>query len=262
MTCSLIYLGGNGHCTARLGPAREALARQNSPFNLVDLPYSGFEDRPRARDFEQFLDHLSEFIAGVRGDRHLYGTGIGGLLALCLRARGEFLEIPLFLQAPVLWGLERRLMPRILRLGLARILLNRLFAAPWFRRRFVRKQFERPLSPGMQAAFFDGYRRCPAAADFFTWLTPGLLRELERRFGARPEALQNVGLWWGGKDRVVSLQELAWTERALGVRWPVRTFPDWGHYPMIDAPDEWVRALSDAVAAPERISGYGGPQTR
>ncbi len=265
----LLYLGGNGHCAGRLAPARDALARlveqgAVAPFDLVDIPYPGFEDRPRAPHLDAFLADVSRTIAAVAPGGHtvLYGTGIGGLIALCLRARGEWLDVPLLLQAPVLWGLEHRLMPRLLRLGPARLLLRRLFAAGWFQRRFVRRQFERPVAPAVRAAFFDGYARCPAAVDFFAWLTPALLRQLERQFAGRPDALRAVGVWWGGRDRVVSLRELAWTERALGVRWPVRTFPPWGHYPMIDEPEEWVRAVSDVLATPAAVPGPAGPEAR
>lgn len=266
----ILYLGGNGHCAARLAPAREALARlaadsTAAPFELIDVPYPGFDGRPRAPGFEAFLDCLSARIRENTGrdvKACLYGTGIGGLLALCLRARGEWLEMPLLLQAPVLWGLERRLMPRLLRLGFARLLLSRLFSWGWFQRRFVRKQFERPLTAEMRQAFFEGYARCPAAADFFAWLTPALLRQLEEQLAARPEALQLITVWWGSRDHVVSLQELAWTEQALHVCWPVRTFAAWGHYPMIDDPESWVRALSHVLATPETIPGPSGPQAR
>ena len=266
----LIYLGGNGHCAARLAPARQALDRlvaagTVAPFTLFELPYPGFEDRPRAPDLDRFLDSLSHAIAQAVGPGSkalLYGTGIGGLLALCLRARGAWLDVPLLMQAPVLWGLERRLMPRVLRLGLARILWGRLFACGWFQRRFVRQQFERPLAPHLQTAFFDGYARCPAAADFFRWLTPRLLRSLERQCARRPEILRRIGVWWGARDRVVNLQELAWTEQALNVRWPLRLFPDWGHYPMLDEPEDWVRNLADVLAAPEAISGSVGPEAQ
>src|SRR5438067_21031 len=133
----LIYLGGNGHCAARLAPARAALARltaadQIAPFDLADVPYPGFEGRPRAPDLDRFLAAVSgsiETSGAAAGGAVLYGTGIGGLLALCLRARGEWLHVPLLLQAPILWGLERRLMPRVMRFGLARRALGWLFAS-------------------------------------------------------------------------------------------------------------------------------------
>src|SRR5947208_3053823 len=79
----------------------------------------------------------------------LYATGIGGLLALCLRARGRFLQTPLLLQAPILWGLKYRTMPRLMRFGPLRMLLHWVFGLRSFQRRFVRKYFERPLSPAM-----------------------------------------------------------------------------------------------------------------
>jgi pimeloyl-ACP methyl ester carboxylesterase len=265
----LIYLGGNGHCAARLVPARGALARlaapeAEAPFELFDVSYPGFEGRPRTPDLGAFLESLAGTVRGAAGagPAVLYGTGIGGLFALCLRAEGVALDAPVLLQAPVLWGLERRLMPRLMRLRLFRALLPRVFAAPWFQRRFARRQFERPLTAEMRDDFFAGYARCPALEDFFAWLTPALLRRLEERFADRPEALRRIGVWWGDRDRVVGLRELAWTERALGVRWPLRTFPGWGHYPMIDEPDEWVRNLADVLAAPDAIPGPVGPEAR
>src|SRR5262245_30309814 len=98
----VLFLGGNGHCAARLRPAQEALATltaagQVTPFVLEDVPYPGFEDRPRASSLETFLGAVASAVKeAVRppGRRVLlYGTGIGGLLALCLRARGEFLDV-------------------------------------------------------------------------------------------------------------------------------------------------------------------------
>ncbi|HSS47720.1 MAG TPA: hypothetical protein VLX28_02125, partial [Thermoanaerobaculia bacterium] len=72
---------------------------------------------------------------------------------------------------------------------------------------------------------------------------------------ARPEALDGIEIWWGAQDRVVTLQELAWTREVLplGERWPVRVFPEWGHYPMIDGPEGWAEELARAVAAPGSV---------
>jgi pimeloyl-ACP methyl ester carboxylesterase len=249
----ILFLGGNGHAAGRLAPARAALAK-SATFTLVDVPYPGFEGRPRAADLEAFLNDVSDHIAahcGVCPDRVVvYATGIGGLLALCLRGRGEHLDVPLLLQAPVLWGLEHRLMPGLMRLGLARRLLVRLFGWSLFQRRFARKYFERPVAAEVLKSFFRGYAECAAVADFFAWLTPALLRHLEEELGPRPSRLQRIRVWWGERDKVVTTDELEWTKAALDVSWPLRTFPTWGHYPMIDEPDEWVRALSDELATP------------
>jgi hypothetical protein len=272
----VLFLGGNGHAGARLDPARRVLARLadsdgRPPFTLHDVPYPGFEDRPRAESLDAFLAAVANAVRaelaarpedGGDGQPLVYATGIGGLLALCLRARGELAGVPLLLQAPVLWGLEHRLMPRVLRMGWMQAVLRRAFASPRFQARFARKHFRQPLDADVRAGFFEGYARCAALPDFFAWLTPALLRRLEADFAARPQALRDVAVWWGERDTVVPTRELAWTEAALGVTWPARRFPSWGHYPMIDDPPGWVRALADAVETASPISGPERPQAR
>jgi pimeloyl-ACP methyl ester carboxylesterase len=245
----VLFLGGNGHSAARLAPARRALAERGAPFDILDVEYPGFEGRPRATNLEAFLDLVSDRIASAAGDTRplLYGTGIGGLLALCLRARGSHADSHLLLQAPVLWGLERRLMPRLLRLVPAGPLLRFLFQSASFQRRFAGKHFSPPPPTAVLEGFFEGYARCAALPDLFAWMDPALLRKLESGLGGRPGALSGVSVWWGGRDRVVTLEELRLTGRALGVAWPVRMFPDWGHYPMIDVPEDWIGALVDEL---------------
>jgi len=239
----VLFFGGNGHCAARLGAAREAAARLG--VTIDDVPYPGFEGRPRARDFDAFLDGVAE--AARPAPQHVYATGIGGLIALCLRARGRLADTRVLLQAPVLWGLERRLMPRVMRVAAVRRLATALFATSAFRAHFAARYFRRRLTPDERAAFFDGYARCAALPDLFAWITSDLLRTLETRFAARGEALARIDVWWGGHDRVVQLDELRATEAALGVTWPVHVFPHWGHYPMIDAPEDWAAALAAYV---------------
>lgn len=250
MTPLVLFMGGNGHSAARLAPAQRVLARRSeAPFTLVDVPYPGFEGRPRAQSFDAFLDAVAAFITGQveAGCVVVYGTGIGGLLALCLRARGQIRDVPIVMQGPVLWGLEKRLMPRVLRFRPAQALLLPLFATRPFQRRFAGKYFTRTPSDAVQQAFFDGYTRCTAAPDFFQWLTPALLRGLEHDFAAHPERLDNITMWWGTQDKVVGLQELRWTEAALGHAFPLKEFAAWGHYPLTDDVDDWVQTLAAEV---------------
>jgi pimeloyl-ACP methyl ester carboxylesterase len=247
MSARVLFLGGNGHAGARLAPARRALASRGDPFEIVDVPYAGFEGRARAPDYGAFLDLIAAAAARARADV-MHAAGIGGLFALSLRARGALRDVPVILQGPVLWGLERRLMPRVLRFPPARAALRSLFGLGVFRRHFAGRYFQRRPPDDVLAAFFAGYDACAAFEDLFAWCTPELLRELEAAFAAAPRALEGVTAWWGDHDRVVSLDELRVTERALGVTIPVRRFPDWGHYPMIDDPEGWVEALHDALA--------------
>ena len=247
----VVFLGGNGHCAARLAAARTVLEKQS--VHLLDVPYPGFEGRSSVPDLEDFLRSVSAALARSLGSGNgslAYATGIGGLIAVCLRARGEILDIPLLLQAPVLWGLDHRLMPRLMRWPMIPALAAGLFATRGFQRRFVRRHFTTPPSAEMKAAFFDGYARCAAFPDMFRWFTPRVLRRLERQLAERPAALERMTVWWGGRDRVVTPRELRWTAQALGTTWPLTVFPDWGHYPMIDAPEAWGRALAQDATAP------------
>jgi len=256
---TLAFLGGNGHCAARLSAARAYLPAR---IDLVAVPYPGFEGRPRAADLEGFLTAVADHLVSTGPDL-VYATGIGGLLALCLRARGALAGIPILMQGPVLWGLEKRMMPRIMRkttrLAPMQWALSRMFATAVFQRRFVRKYFTRRPDDEILTAFFAGYAECTALPDFFAWLTPDLLRSLETELARRPAALAGIRIWWGGRDAVVSPRELEWTVSALGsvsesvARWPVRVFPDWGHYPMIDAPAEWAQELAVALASTEAV---------
>ena len=252
---TLSFLGGNGHCAARLSAVRTHLP---PGIDLIAVPYPGFEGRQRAADLEGFLAAVADHLRSV-GPDFVYATGIGGLLALCLRARGALAGIPILMQGPVLWGLERRLMPRLMRLAPMQWALSRVFATAVFQRRFVRKYFTRTPDVEMTAAFFAGYAQCSALPDFFAWLTPDLLRSLETELAGQPEALADIRIWWGGRDAVVSPRELEWTVAALGpvsesvARWPVRVFPEWGHYPMIDAPAEWAQEVAGALAAAETV---------
>jgi pimeloyl-ACP methyl ester carboxylesterase len=256
----VLFLGGNGHCAGRLEPARSALSAvgQEQLFTLYEILYPGFEGRPRAVDLDAFLMALADFFdswtaASTRGSPLLYATGIGGLFALALRAKGCWLGRPILLQAPVLWGLEHRWMPRLMRLRGLQRLLPWAFGCRFFQTRFVRKQFKKPLTASQRTAFFAGYAQCAALPAFFAWLTPAFLRRLEAELRQRPGALAEITVWWGGRDRVVNPQELTWTEQALGVHWPLRVFPSWGHYPMIDVPEEWVRELGNVLAAAETV---------
>ena len=83
------FLGGNGHCAARLAAERPFL----TGIELDDVPYPGFEGRPRAADLESFLGALAAHLRASAPAR-VYAMGIGGLLALCLRARGELAGVP------------------------------------------------------------------------------------------------------------------------------------------------------------------------
>ena len=255
MTRPILHLGGNGHASARLDRARVALAARCPMIELVDLAYPGFEGRPRARSLDNFLDATSRLAdprlarAPHRGLRLRDRRPDRPRLA---RPGGSWPALPAGLRgAGPLGPGDPDLPPRLMRIVPAR---PRPCSAPrsasgYFRRRFARKHFDvgaRPGHPGRVLRRLSpllGLRRLlPPGSD------PGYLRTLERDFALRPEALERITVWVGGLDRVVGLAEVRATERALGVRLPAVEFAGWGHYPMIDVPEEWADALCLSLA--------------
>jgi hypothetical protein len=241
----LLFVGGNGHCAARLQPARDALAAAGGTFELVDVALPGFEGRERAHTLGALLDAVAEQTGAGAGGL-VYATGIGALLALGARARTA--TPPLLLQGPVLWGLARRWMPRALRLPPLRWTAARLFRRRAFQRRFWRRHVGLPWEDPLRTAFFEGYADCAAFGDLFRWITPRWLDELGAALRTRAGAREEIGVWWGERDTVVGAEELRVTEGVLGARWPLRIMPGWNHYPMIVDPRGWIAALEEEIS--------------
>jgi len=237
---AIAFLGGNGHASVRLEAARAAWRARGSDVDVRDFPY------PAVDDFDELLARLAHELmewGQDHPDAPVYATGIGGLVALALRARGDLLARPLILQGAVLWGLETRTFPKLMRLpGMTRLLAG-AFRLDFVRSHFETKHLQRPLSSDAREQFFAGYADAARFAAWFRWLTPALLRRLERELPARPAALDRIEFWWGERDTVVGVDELRLTERALDRTFPLRSFPTWGHYPMLDEPDAWSQEV-------------------
>jgi hypothetical protein len=241
---SVLFLGGNGHSPARLAGARAVLERFR-PFDLEEVAY------PRAASWDSLLAGVSRQVdeRPPGSDLRLaYATGVGALVALALRATAR-LPVPLVVQGGVLWGLETRLFPRLMRIPPLPRLLAIALRTGVARRRFAARHFRTSHPPDVLDAFFDGYRDADAFTAWFGWLRPPLLRSLEREIAGRPRALEGVEAWWGARDSVVGPGEWRATERALARRLPLRVFAGWGHYPMLDDPGGWVEEVGRAVEA-------------
>ncbi len=243
----VLFFGGNGHAGARLAPARAVLdgMGKDAPFEIVAIPYPGFEGRPSASDREAFLDACAGAASrwAARDDVLVYATGIGALFAVALRAQRRLAAHPLpppgsrsvgpraALDAANRSGRAGTRHPTPVRLAPLPAPLR-----PPSLRRAPHPRADVGVLRGVRT--MRGHRR-PVP------LVPPVLAARPRGSGrCGPAALAGVEVWWGGRDRVVGPSELRWTERAIGVRWPERTFAAWGHYPMIDDPEGWVRALA------------------
>lgn len=247
----VLFFGGNGHDPVRLDRARQVAQEAGGP-QLVAVRYPGFEGRPAAADLEAFLEAVAEDVDQLQARRPavaLYATGIGALLLLALRAQGRARCPRVILQGPVLWGVGDRWLPTLVRAPLLRAAARRLVRASAFLEGVMTRVMTRPLRTWERRGLARGYRRCPAFADLFAWIHPAWLEQLARDLARRPEALDGVEVWWGDLDPVVGPAEQRAAEGRLGVRFPARHFPTWGHYPMIEDPEGWVDALRYSLQA-------------
>lgn len=243
------FLPGNGHHPVRLEAVRQHALRGGESIRWIEILY------PTDATFEALTGELARRLSSTEDMPDLvYATGIGGLVVLAMRAEGALLDVPVVLQGPVLWGLERRWFPRLMRLPGGPRLLVALFQTRGFQKRFRRRYFEGEQTEEWWQRFFSGYHDARAFAAWFRRLTPALLRRLERELAARPGALDNLEVWWGERDAVVGLEELRVTERALGKELPLRTFASWGHYPMVDDPEGWLAEVQGALARAGSLS--------
>jgi pimeloyl-ACP methyl ester carboxylesterase len=240
----VVFLPGIGHRPVRLAAARAVLRARGIPVHIIEMDY------PHADTFDELVDQLSErlLVWSLREPGvPVYATGVGALVALALRARGSLVGHKIVIQGGALWGLGRRTFPRVVRVAPVARLVASTFRNPRFRERYAEKNFQRLHSPEFVNDFFEGYGDGRRVAKWLRWLRPSLLRKLEKEFAAHPDALEDVEIWWGEKDKITGLDELSRMERAVGQQFPLHVFEDWGHYPMIDAPEAWVTELTNIV---------------
>lgn len=235
-----LVLGGLGHALCRLTPARAAA--RSWRFDVKEVLYPGFEGRAPSPDLETFLDEVEHQVDIYRlshKHRLVYATGFGTLVALALRARGRFAEVPFLFQGSVPWLTVKRIggAPE---LGAA---IRASLRRPDVQERYVARHFLRALSDDESRSFFSGWATCDIHEQLFEWVTPGWLADLEGRLAARPRMLEGIVVWTGAQDGLVQERELEATQRALGVEWPRVDVDGWGHFPYLDDPVGWVEAI-------------------
>lgn len=240
-----LFLGGLGHALCRLAPARAAA--RSFGFDVKEVLYPGFEGRAPSAGIDDFLDAVEQQVDIYRLShkrRLVYATGFGSLVALALRARGRFVDLPFVFQGAVPWRTVRAVGGRAL-VGAG---LRANLRQPAYQARYVARHFQRPLEASELRAFFSGFATCDINEALFEWLTPGWLADLEGRLTARPASLDSIAVWLGGRDTLVDHDELAVTEAALGIRWPRTVVEDWGHFPYLDDPLGWIEAVHREIA--------------
>jgi pimeloyl-ACP methyl ester carboxylesterase len=187
------------------------------------------------------LKELAESLIGLTAEgNEILACGINALPvlhALVLKP-GHFSKVTLL--APVgafLWKrkLAKRMQLRPLR-KIARYLLSN--HPRLFRDKFSHKEW----SAGQYKKMGEGYRQSRAFEKYFDIVKPhnalGLFEWIEAP----------IEIIWGGKDRLVEIENLpAWDSILPRAELTITIKDDWGHYPYIDEPEEFVKHIESRV---------------
>ncbi len=243
--------GGGGERFTLVGPVLEHLS-DDITLHAPTLP--GFGGRPLGAidDLDGLTDALATEVRSVVGPRILLGHGIGGSVALHLLAREPDIADGLILHAPVGTRLDTRWFPRVMRPSWIRSLVPRVIANP-VARPVLRRLALRQVDPEVANRVLAAYGRAEAFGKMFEWLTADW-------FDALPvQADLPAIVLWGQRDGVLDAEQRGDYHRLLPRSREV-TVPDWGHFPMLDRPEEYARTV--AALARELIDGaegVGGP---
>jgi len=230
---TLILVHGNGG-----GAFRFARTLPHMPEGVravaIELPgFGGTPLDPSLRRVRDFAARIAERAAEEPGPRVILGHGIGASMLLDLPAGAAD---GIILHAPVGPRLDRRLLPLAMRLPGARTTLRRVIAAPGLRSVWRRMAFPSSVPAAYGDRFFAEYRRCAAFGLMFDIITPEWWASLT------PRTEPGVVLW-GARDRVLRAGHAA--DVAALVPGATRSVIDgWGHFPMIDRPEEYAAVVT------------------
>jgi pimeloyl-ACP methyl ester carboxylesterase len=200
----------------------------------LELPgFGGTRMDPSLRSVRDFAARIADRAAAEAGPRVILGHGIGASMLLDLPAGAAD---GLILHAPVGPRLDRRLLPLAMRLPGARTALRRVIAAPGLRALWRRLAFPPPVPADYGDRFFAEYGRCEAFGLMFDIITPEWWAALAPR-------TEPAVVLWGARDRVLRAGHAA--DVAALVPGAARSVVDgWGHFPMIDRPEEYAAVVA------------------
>ncbi|MEM8619070.1 MAG: alpha/beta fold hydrolase [Actinomycetota bacterium] len=239
--------GGGGFRFARAVP----FVDDDINFHAVTLP--GFGGRPADRALRTLPDYAEQLwreIEDLPRPLVVLGHGIGGSIALDMVQRHDVDGV--ILHAPVGTRLERRWFPRLMRPEPVRALIKWGISSKVTRPIIGRRFFSSSVPTDYRNRFLDEYGRAEAFSQMFDVITPQWWDELD---SVDIPAL----MLWGSDDRVLGADQVA-DYRALLPRTWVDVVEGWGHFPMVEGPQEyaatvgeWARRLVEHRTPPVRV---------
>lgn len=232
----VMAIAGNGGNAARWAQLPRPLT---DDVVLTPVVIPGFDGRklphpdPTIGDFAGWL---REWIADHRTHETLVvlGTGIGASIAFQAAQQPGIADAFIF-HAPVGPSLDSRLLPRLMQPAPIRKLVKASIAGlPG--RVLLRRRFRDTLDTDTIDSFQAGYRDCDAFEVMWDILDADWF-----------DALNPIGepstLLWGADDGVLAASHTHGFERILPNA-EVIIEDDWGHYPMLESPNEFATKIA------------------
>lgn len=216
------------------------------PVTMEALTLPGFQGRPLPDgtvDLSTFTDAVRDAIDEIRARRPdgrvvLLGHGIGGSIALDVVANDSAAADGLILLSPVGVKLDERWFPKVMSHPTVRRAAKSIISS-----RLIQVTAGRMLFSGAPRPFARRFLAEYGNADAFEVMFDLLNAQW---FDSLPKAEIPVALVWGAKDRVLDVSHVAAYEEAIpDTRRLVRD--DWGHYPMIEQPEDFARTIADVA---------------
>ncbi len=224
--------GGSELHFARLRPCLPPTVHLHTPA----LP--GFAGRPADHCLENLADYafeISETLLSLEPPLVLLGHGMGGAIALELCQYDAEKIQAVILHAPASAHPGKRPLARLMALPAAYPAGRRIFTSRLLRPLSQRMLFTRSLPADYLETFFNAYRDCAVFNQMNTLVSPEWFASL------LPMRLPAV-LLWGSKDRMAPSSRASDFRRLLPHS-TIHIQPGWGHYPMIEQPEEYSRVI-------------------
>lgn len=239
---TVIAIHGNGGGAFRFSLVPEL----DEPVTLRPITLPGFQDRPLPGGpigLSMFTDAVRETIEQIRtaepdGRIVLLGHGIGGSIALDVVAGDPHAADGLILLSPVGVKLDERWFPKVMSRPVVRRVAKSVISST-----LIQVTAGRLLFTGAPRPFARRFLAEYGNADAFEVMFDLLDAEW---FDGLPDISVPVALVWGAKDRVLDVSHVDAYEAVIpDTRRVVRS--DWGHYPMIEQPEDFARVIRDVA---------------
>lgn len=236
----VIALHGNGGGGYRFHLAKPHFM-EKIEFVAPTLP--GFGDLSLPSDFsslEDYADHLQELLKDKSEPIVLVGHGIGGSIALEYCRKYSSRIEGLVLHTPVGAKLKSRLFPRLMRIFGVTEVAKMLIAFPALQGLWKRLFFKANPPATYCAKFFSDYGRCQAFSLMFELIDAAWFDSLPQFPKLKATIL------WGAGEKLLGEEQIDEFLTKLPLA-DVNIVDGWGHFPMVDCPEEYASYLSKAV---------------